>query len=75
MDDIEIDQQPYTLSTKAKVREQLRLMDGQYLLNRFHFYDHLVRDQQVDTIAKVQLNIFVFDWKRTLGLPCDSHLG
>ena len=51
---VEIEQQPDAASTEAQIGEELRLVQGQDVLDRFQFQDHVVIDDDVGPVSTVE---------------------
>jgi hypothetical protein len=71
--DVEVDEQSDTLATQFEVGEQLCFVDRKDGLNRFHFDDHLVFDEQIDAVAELDDEPIVFDRKWFLRFEGDAE--
>jgi hypothetical protein len=64
--DVEVEKQSKLISAKLHVREQLRIVNWSQFSYRFHLYDNLPIDKQVDSVAEIDANPIVQDGQREL---------
>lgn len=57
--DVEVHQQPHFLATQLQIRNQLRLMERDHLLNGFQLNDDSVFYKNVDPIANIQFHFVI----------------
>lgn len=65
--DVEVDQEADTFTAEPQIRQQLRVVNGQDRLDRFHLDDHCVVDEQIDSIAELDRESVVHNGKDLLG--------
>jgi hypothetical protein len=70
--DAEVDQQAHPHFRKAEICEELGFVDRQKFLNSFQLDDQLPRKEQVHAEINVQVQTFIDDWERLLGLVVDA---
>jgi hypothetical protein len=51
---VEIDQESYLQSGELQISESLRLMDGCKLVDAFAFNDHLILNDEVESVSAIQ---------------------
>jgi len=66
--DVEVDQESEAMACQFEVRQNLRLVNRQQLLNGLQFNEQAVLDQQVEPQPSVQMNGAVHDRKAHLAL-------
>jgi hypothetical protein len=72
--DVKVDQKTNAFVTQLQVRQELRFVDGKYLLDRLHFDDDGIFDQKIDSVSELERNAIVLNGKRLLGFECDMQL-
>jgi hypothetical protein len=70
---VEVNEQSNTLATQFEVGEQLCFVDRKDGLNRFHFDNHFVFDEQIDAVAELDDEAIVFDCKWFLRFEGDAE--
>ena len=74
MRNVEVNEQSNFMITEFEVGQNLSEMEGKQFLHCFQFDDDAVFDQEVDSIARVNLNPVVDDWESCLMLESDTVL-
>ena len=72
--DVEIDQQPHTLAAELEIRDELRLVNRFDHFDRLQLQNHLVFDQNVDPVARVDSDSIVDYWQLDLTLGFEAAL-
>jgi len=65
---IEVNQQAYTLVSEFQVGQELGLVNRHQFLNGFQFQNDFVLHEEIDLVATVQLQTFIFDRQVHLSL-------
>ena len=63
---LEVDEQPQTLVSEAKVRQELFLVNRSEKLDGFHLHDHLVFDNHVGAESGINTDVLVDHRNRLL---------
>jgi hypothetical protein len=66
---LEVDEQAQSLVSKAKIRQQLFLVNRGEEFDGFHFHDHLVLDNYVGAESSIDANVLV-DYRNRLLADC-----
>lgn len=74
MDNVEVYKQSDVFTTELEVRKYLRAVDGGKGIHRLKFDYDVIFDQQINSIASLELNAVVNDWKRDLGVAFEASL-
>jgi hypothetical protein len=75
MSHVEVDEKSHTLIGQPQIGEELRKVNRQNLLNRLDLHDHNICNQQVDSIAGVDVKTVVNNGKQELSPHAQARSG
>jgi hypothetical protein len=74
MNHVEVYKQSNRFATELEVRKYLRLVDRSEGIHRLKFDYDQIFDQQINSIASLEFNAVVNDWKRDLGVAFEASI-